>query len=294
MPDDRFEFGANWSRFLETVDETRVAAAVDSLQAMLGTDSLAGRRFLDVGSGSGLSSLAAQRLGAIVHSFDYDPASVACTQEMKQRFGSDSPTWTIEQGSALDADYLARLGEFDIVYSWGVLHHTGDMWAAIDLVQQRVTPGGQLWLAIYNDQGTVSERWTHIKRLYQRLPRCLRPVLVVLCGGVLLVSRIASTLLTCLVRLIALENPLRPWRRLEQTLRKPDARGMHRWYDLVDWVGGWPFEVARPEAVFRFLHQRGFELENLITCGGKMGCNEFLFRRTDARSPMTNVPSANE
>src|SRR5690606_32453090 len=134
---------------------------------MLGVESLAGQRFLDVGSGSGLLSLAAQRLGANVHSFDYDPQSVACTREMKRRFAPDADDWTIEEGSALDAEYLAGLPPADVVYSWGVLHHTGEMWRAIDLVSQRVAPGGRFWLAIYNDQGRTSADWIRVKRCYQ-------------------------------------------------------------------------------------------------------------------------------
>ncbi|MBL8850076.1 MAG: 50S ribosomal protein L11 methyltransferase, partial [Planctomycetaceae bacterium] len=78
-----FAFGRNWRRFLSVVDERRIEAAVESLSLRLGRDSLKGVRFLDAGSGSGLFSLAAQRLGATVVSFDVDPQSVACTTEMK-------------------------------------------------------------------------------------------------------------------------------------------------------------------------------------------------------------------
>src|SRR5262245_35300500 len=130
---DHFEFGANWSRFLATVNEDRIAAAVGSLQKMLAIPSLDGRTFLDVGSGSGLFSLAAHRLGARVVSFDYDPQSVACTQQMKQRF-ADQTNWHVTHGSALDEEFLQRLGSFDVVYAWGVLHHTGQMWRAIECV----------------------------------------------------------------------------------------------------------------------------------------------------------------
>src|SRR5438874_10370928 len=129
---ERFEFGRNWSAFLVVLDEERIAKAEDSLREMLEMDSLEGKTFLDIGSGSGLFSLAARRLGAKVHSFDFDSNSFACTQELRNRYFAGDPDWSVEQGSALDADYVASVGKFDIVYSWGVLHHTGRMWRALE------------------------------------------------------------------------------------------------------------------------------------------------------------------
>src|SRR5207249_5671049 len=119
------------------------------------------------GSGSGLVSVAAQRLGASrVHSVDYDPQSVACAQELKRRYLPDAVTWTIEQGSVLDPEYLYTLGQWDIVYSWGVLHHTGDMWVALNNVAALVRNDGVLFISIYNDQGLWSKYWQRIKMLY--------------------------------------------------------------------------------------------------------------------------------
>ncbi|MEZ6068535.1 MAG: class I SAM-dependent methyltransferase [Planctomycetaceae bacterium] len=279
MSEERFEFGANWRRFLETVDEERVAAAIASLRRLLRVETLAGRRFLDVGSGSGLFSLAAHRLGATVHSFDFDPQSVACTREIQSRFAPAAPDWTIEQGSALDSGYLDQLEPADVVYSWGVLHHTGEMWRAMDLVRERVASGGTLAIALYNDQGEITGRWVGVKRLYQRLPGLLRPLLVGTVGGVMLADRVARSIAGAFVRAATLQNPLQPVRQFSRRLAGPEPRGMHRWYDLVDWVGGWPFEVAKPEDVVDFLSERGFRLRWLTTCGGKLGCNEFVFTR---------------
>src|SRR5437867_10486767 len=131
---ERFGFGENWRDFLSKLTEDRVVQAELSLKDKLEMDSLAGKSFIDVGSGSGLFSLAARRLGAMVHSFDYDPQSVACTWELKRRYCPEDPHWIIEEGSVLDCAYLAQLGQFDVVYSWRVLHHTGAMWEALDNV----------------------------------------------------------------------------------------------------------------------------------------------------------------
>lgn len=261
---DRFQFGENWSRFLRVVDAERIREAETSLSAML-APSLAGKSFLDVGSGSGLFSLAARRLGARVHSIDYDPQSVACTAELKRRYFAGDPDWRVEQGSVLDSEYLASLGTFDVVYSWGVLHHTGAMWDALENVERLVRDGGTLFIAIYNDQGKWSRRWTKIKALYNRSSKPMRFLLVTgVCVGTWW-----KRWLKDLLRL----RPFETWRNAGR------ARGMSAWRDVVDWTGGHPFEVATPEQIFDFYRRRGLVLEKLKTEGGNSGCNEFVFSK---------------
>ncbi len=162
---ERFEFGANWARFLAHLDEDRIGTAMQSLRSALGVLDLSGRRFLDAGSGSGLFSLAARRLGAAVVSFDYDPQSVACTRKLRQLYSPEDALWCVEQGSVLDSEYLESLGKFDVVYSWGVLHHTGDMWRALENVLIPLSEAGTLFISIYNDQGSWSRRWLKLKVL---------------------------------------------------------------------------------------------------------------------------------
>lgn len=286
-PPDKFEFGRNWSRFLRSLSDEQIATARASLETMLGPDALRGRRFLDAGCGSGLSSLAAYQLGADVVSFDLDPQSVACATELRRRYATSETDWDVQTGSLLDSRFLSALGEFDVVYSWGVVHHSGRMWEAIDLLARRVKVGGCLWLAIYNDQGAISRVWTWIKQQYNRLPRALQTPYVLMIGGAWsawrLSLRVAATMAAMLARALTLRNPMGPARRMYTDLFGGQRdRGMRWWTDLVDWIGGWPFEVAKPEEVLPCLRQRGFELTELTTCGGGLGCNEFLFCRHSA------------
>lgn len=275
---ERFDFGRNWAAFLSLMNDERIQAAVGSLQKMLGCEDLRGKSFLDVGCGSGLFSLAAHSLGARVYSFDFDPASTACTQELRSRYARVERGWVVETGSILDREYLARLGTFDIVYAWGSLHHTGRMWDAIENVSRLVAPGGALFIAIYNDQGKITRRWIMLKKLYNRLPQALRyPLLGAVCCK-LWWRRVLKDFL--------LGRPFQSWREARRT------RGMSPWYDMVDWVGGYPFEVAKPEQIFDFLRDRGFILSRLTTEGADLGCNQFVFHRAEARGRAARAAAA--
>jgi 2-polyprenyl-3-methyl-5-hydroxy-6-metoxy-1,4-benzoquinol methylase len=263
---DRFEFGKSWSRFLSLLNDKRITEAEKSLRQMLETEDLTGKSFLDIDSGSGLFSLAARRLGARVHSFDFDPHSVACTTELRRRYFPDDESWTIAEESALHREYLTSLGTFDVVYSWGVLHHTGQMWQALDNAGLPVKRGGKLFIAIYNDTGSQSARWKWIKRKYNELPKPLRTPFAAL----VIAPEEGKSLLRSLLSLRP-QDYWRSWTNCDQ------SRGMNRWRDIIDWVGGHPYEVARPEEIFDFYRTRGFTLTKLKCGGVGLGCNEFVF-----------------
>lgn len=262
---ERFGFGDNWRDFLSNLNDERIDVAVQSLQSMLEIDTLAGKSFLDIGSGSGLFSLAARKLGAKVTSFDYDPNSVWCTAELRRRYFRTDSNWTVERGSVLDLDYLQKLGQFDIVYSWGVLHHTGKMWQALDNVDLCVLKSGKLFISLYNDQGWPSIGWAWLKRTYCHSPKLMQTTIAALSAIRLWGPKTIKDFLKF--------KPFETWRTYQK------QRGMSPWHDVIDWVGGYPFEVSKPEQIFDFYKNKGYNLNKLKTCGGKLGCNEFVFTK---------------
>lgn len=266
---DRFEFGKNWAAFLAVLDDERIATAEASLKDMLEVSSLEGKTFLDIGSGSGLFSLAARRLGAKVHSFDFDSNSYGCTQELRNRYYPNDPSWRVEQGSALDAAYIESLGKFDIVYSWGVLHHTGEMWQALENAVIPTRRGGKLFIAIYNDTGSQAKRWHWIKKTYCRLPGVLKTPFAIAVSAPDEAKRLASSVLRG-----------RPGEYIRSWTQYKNGRGMNRWHDIIDWVGGYPYEVATVDEIFDHYKARGFSLTRVKSGGVGLGCNEFVFEKT--------------
>ncbi|MGH7090009.1 MAG: class I SAM-dependent methyltransferase [Stellaceae bacterium] len=263
----RFAFGKNWQSFIDKhFSEERVAIAQQHLLGFLKLDTLAGKRMIDIGCGSGLHSLAALRSDVLeLLSFDYDMNSVAATQKLRQLSGNPAH-WRVEQGSVLDNAYLESLGQFDIVYSWGVLHHTGDQWSAIRNAAGLTAPGGMFYVALYTSDVFVNrpaEFWLNVKRRYNRSGWLgKRMIEAWYIGG------------HCWTMLRCKENPL----TFMWNYKK--SRGMSYYTDVRDWVGGWPMEFSAIQEVKDFARDKlKLELVNIKT--GEAN-TEYLFQRATA------------
>lgn len=252
-----FDFGSNWQVFSEQrIDAQRLDIAMQSLQALLQRDTLKGVSVLDVGCGSGLFSIAAQQLGAAkVVGVDVNPRCIAVSQQNVARL-APSASVEFQEASALSPTSMASLGQFDLVYAWGSLHHSGAMWDAIRNVAAHVAPNGTLVLAIYNKHIT-SPAWKSIKWFYNQLPGFGQHLLALLFAGIIYVAKF----------IVTRRNPL------------DKERGMDFWYDVIDWIGGYPYEYATRQEIETFMRAVGFTPKRFVAAQVPTGCNEFVFER---------------
>ncbi|MCL4531122.1 MAG: methyltransferase domain-containing protein [Chloroflexi bacterium] len=247
-----FRFGENWASFSRQLDETRLEEAMASLTSLFGQGALKGKSFLDIGCGSGLFSIAASRLGAQpVVGIDVDRISVETSQQNASNW--DGNKISFRHISVLDKEQVKLLGEFDVVYSWGVLHHTGDMKQALNNAALLVRPGGSLMIAIYNRHWS-SPAWKFIKWLYNHAGRFGQRMIIWIFTPVIFLAKWFTTF----------KNPFKM------------RRGMDFMHNIIDWVGGYPYEYASVSEITVALKQLGFRVAQTHPANVPTGCNEFV------------------
>jgi len=260
--DTAFSFGENWASFIKyNFNDERVAVSKDHLLAFLEVDNLKDKYFLDIGCGSGIHSLAAARSGAEkIVGIDVDPHSVATSQKVKEISG-DFDNWQISLGSILDDDFVSKLEQADIVYSWGVLHHTGDLWKAVKNAASLVKSGGLFYIALY-EKTSESEYWILTKQKYNR-------------------STIFGKRLMDIAYVYRNFFAGRSFRQIATSINYiisyKKNRGMEFWTDIRDWLGGWPYEPATSEEVSSFcVNELGLEQVKVKTGEANI---EYLFKK---------------
>lgn len=265
--DSHFAFGENWQNYSQLIDEKRIEVAIKDLSRLLPKEELAGRTFLDIGCGSGLHSLAALRLGAAsVTSTDIDPKSVETTRQVIERFNSGKQA-AIKQNSVFDLS-TREMGTFDIVYSWGVLHHTGDMYGAIRKAASLVAPKGVLVLALYRET-KMCQFWKVEKRFYTKAPAFIKFTINIVFSLALLLDQLRRG-----------NNPIRYIRNYSSN------RGMSFYHDIKDWLGGYPYESISRTEMHALAESLGFSVRREFVAPSGLGlfgsgCDEFVLNRTN-------------
>lgn len=254
-----FSFGKNWRSYIDSMTVEAVDSAREDIEEWLGREGVEGRTVLDIGSGSGIHSLGFHSLGAKeILSIDVDPYSVESTRMLWQKAGSPA-SWKVLEGSILDQGLVSSLKQHEIVYSWGVLHHTGSMWEAINNASSLVERNGHFWIALYV-KGPKYPEHLALKQSYNRASALGKKVMEwKFIYGIMRDRRRAG---------------LNPFDWNQRSIRGMDTR-----HDIIDWLGGLPYEVASKEEVVEFLGERGFVLEKIkeLPEGGN---NMYLFRRS--------------
>ena len=264
--DSHFAFGENWADYARSLDADAIAHAEAGLAKLLEPGELAGRSFLDIGCGSGVHALAALRLGANrVMGVDIDANSIGAAKGVLTRF-AEGGAWSLEERSVFSLD-PARQGVFDIVYSWGVLHHTGDLAGAITCAAKMVRPGGLLALALYRPT-TLDPFWVAEKRWYATASPAWQRFAQNLYLGALGLG------------LLTRGRTLRSYRKAYV-----GRRSMSLDHDVHDWLGGYPYESIGADELAARLTQLGFEEVKRFARPKEFGlfgsgCDEFVFRLT--------------
>lgn len=268
-PEVRFAFGRNWSDYSASVTDEDVRRAACALEELVGARVLRGARFLDIGSGSGIHSAAAAALGVReVVAVDLDEQCVETTRRLLSS-RREAVRFRVEVCDVLEGS-LRKYGEFDVVYSWGVLHHTGDLNGALRRAAQAVAAEGLFVFALYR-RTWMDWFWKIEKRWYaQAGPRAQGVAQIIYRGAFGAALRVRG-------------------QTLKDYVRRYAYRGMRFDHDVHDWLGGFPYETATPEEVESTLRELGFRRLRCKTHRGRFlgrdlgllgsGCDEYVYQR---------------
>lgn len=264
MDNIAYDFGKNWNDFSNNaLKNIHVEQSLSDFKLLIKNEDIENKTFIDIGFGQGLSLLNATLLGAITLGCDINPTCKNVLETNKLKYqdlnNRDIP---VVVGSILDAETIKNIKayyeKFDIVHSWGVLHHTGKMWQAIDISCDLVNNNGKLIISIYNKHWS-SPAWKFIKWFYNISPNFIKWLMIKIFYVIIYLAKF----------LVTFKNPLQK------------DRGMNFYYDIIDWVGGYPYEYASINEISSYLKLKGFELIKAKKADVPTGCNEFIFKRVD-------------
>lgn len=264
----KFSFWKNWARFLERLNEKKINQAKDYLENFIwGKEKIEGKTVIDFWCWSGLMSLCFYLLWAKkIVSIDIDDNSINCTKYLKEKYCKQTNKWDILKGSILNENFIKSLWKYDIVYSWGVIHHTWNMWKWLDLIWKLVNNNWLLYIAIYNkyEKFPSSKLWLKIKKIYANSNFLIRKIMYYL-----LIMEIIF------MRIIKWQNPY----KYIKDYYKNSNRWMDFFRDVEDWVGWYPYEYASIEEIKDFYEKKWYKLINLYDSSAWWWCNEFLFKK---------------
>lgn len=262
----QFDFGQNWDEFSKhSLTPEKVQQAVLNFSELVDSIDLENKSFLDIGFGQGLGLLTATALKAKTVGCDINPKCGYVLDQNKKFFPQiEQVKIPVIIGSILDDSVIKKIsdqspdknGNYAIVHSWGVLHHTGKMWEAINNAANLVSDKGIFIIAIYNRHWS-SLMWKFIKWFYNISPRFIKWVII---NFFYVVIAIAKFLVTG-------KNPFKT------------KRGMNFYYDVIDWVGGYPYEYASKDEIKNFVEKKGYKLIKFNKARVPTGCNEFIFEK---------------
>ena len=255
----RFNFGKNWQSFSKTaLDDEKINQARNDFQNLFSGIELKDRSFLDIGFGQGLTLNFAQEAGANVLGIDVDPDNMDALREVSKKFPKQKVPET-RIISILDEEFSdSKISQtkYDIVHSWGVLHHTGKMYEAITNASDLVGADGYFVISIYNKHWS-SSAWKWIKWSYNISPAIVQKLLI----------RFFYLIIYFAKLIVTGKDPL------------TEQRGMDFLHNVVDWIGGYPYEYASSKRITKFVNKLGFETLRINPAYVPTGCNEFVFRR---------------